>query len=180
LYLSSSFFYSCLPPDAAHFRPTTHRRAMKPGHPGATSFSPKQHPIIASSPLPLFPFPLTVPPPLLFDTASPPCSDLRPSPTLSPLHYPLRIPIALSSAGLDVTAVLTQSGFGARLEGWRPPHCRCLCRWSCNVRVAGVDVSRFFFVFCFSREWRGGRDWVGGAPISGQMKASSLWFVVGN
>jgi hypothetical protein len=40
---------------------------------------------------------------------------------------------------------------------------------------------RLMIFFCFSGEWRGGRDWAGGTPISGQMKASShsgSWWVI--
>jgi hypothetical protein len=53
--------------------------------------------------------PLTMPSHLLFDTASPPCSDPFLSQTSSPLHYHLFIPIALSSTDLDIAAVPTQS-----------------------------------------------------------------------
>jgi hypothetical protein len=71
-------FYSCLPLDAAHFGPTSHCRASKPGHPGTASASWKRRPVVVSPPLPLFPFPLTALAPLLFHTASPPCSTSMP------------------------------------------------------------------------------------------------------
>jgi hypothetical protein len=59
-------------PNATRFGPTSRRRAVKPGHLGVASASPKRRPVIASPPL--HSLPLTTPLPLLFHTVSHPCS----------------------------------------------------------------------------------------------------------
>jgi hypothetical protein len=66
-------FYSRLLPNTVRFKPIS-RLCHKARSPCVASASLKQCPVIASPPLPLFPFPLTTPPPLLSHTTSLPCS----------------------------------------------------------------------------------------------------------
>jgi hypothetical protein len=118
--LSSSFFihvYCPLrtnnPPPCCEAKSLRHRFA-----------SPKWHPGVASSPLPLFPFPLTVPPPLLFDTASPPCSDPLPRRTSSPHRTQQHGPRRHHSPSSVQQRHASTSDSSARLERWSRIHPR--------------------------------------------------------
>jgi hypothetical protein len=64
-------FYSGLPPDPIRFKPTS-----RPCHEARSPYAAlvPRNSAQSSPPLPLFPSPLTAPPPLLFHTASLPCS----------------------------------------------------------------------------------------------------------